>query len=211
MATNTATYLERLLTFFKRAADVSYDPTDSGLTATTVQGAIDETVALAESGGFGSIAANTVIANGTTSSAAPVATAPQALWFVDATSGAGNIRGQVAPQGYGAVTSLATAGNVNVDITLTENGTYQFSVVLRARMATAGTRLTKAVAVCANRVSGTLTLEGTALPVAIGDGTGITLTVSATSGNLRVNVANSTGETISGRVHVGWFIEDLLS
>lgn len=39
---NTATYLERLLTFFQRAADVSYDNTESGLTATTVQAAIDE-------------------------------------------------------------------------------------------------------------------------------------------------------------------------
>lgn len=207
---NTATYLDRLITLFQPASNVSYDNTESGLTATDVQAAIDETVAIAETGGFGDIAANTIIGNGTTGSAAPTTTAPQSFTFTDATSGAGNIRGKVAPQGYGAVTSLATAGNVNVDITLSENGTYQFSVVLRARMATAGTRLTKAVTLCANRVSGTLTLEGTPLPVAIGDGTGLTVTVSATSGNLRVNVANATGETINGRVHVGWFVEDLL-
>lgn len=39
---NTATYLERLLTFFQRAADILFDPTGTGLTATTVQDAIVE-------------------------------------------------------------------------------------------------------------------------------------------------------------------------
>lgn len=210
MSLLNATYLDRLVTLFRRAADVSYDNTESGLTATDVQTAIDELTVIAESGGFGDIAANTVVANTTTSSAAPVASAPQGLIFTDSTSGAGNIRAKVAPQGYGAVTSLSTASNTNVDITLSENGTYQFSVVVRVKMATAGTRLTKAAVICGNRVSGTLTIEGTQLDVEIGDGTGIAITLSATSGNLRVNVANTTGETVSGRVHVGWFVEDLL-
>lgn len=38
---NTATFLDRLLTFFRTAADTSFDPTESGLDATTVQAAID--------------------------------------------------------------------------------------------------------------------------------------------------------------------------
>lgn len=39
---NSATFLDRLLTFFQRAADILFDPTGTGLTATTVQGAIVE-------------------------------------------------------------------------------------------------------------------------------------------------------------------------
>lgn len=204
---NTATYLERLLTFFKTAVSVSYDNTESGLAATDVQAAIDE---VAEAAG-GDIATNRVLANVSGSSAAATATDPQELSFSDSTSGAGNIRLKVAPQGYGAVTSLSDSANVNVDITLSENGTYQFEVVFRGKRATTLDRRTKAAMICGNRVSNTLTMEGTQVDLDIGGlGTGVTITLTATSGNLRVNVANATGETLNGRVHVGWVLEDLI-
>jgi hypothetical protein len=164
-----------------------------------------------EVSGLPSQAANTILGNGTTSSASPTATAPNAFWFADATSGAGNIRLKVAPQGYGAVAALATAGNVNVDITLSENGSYDFFVLVRVKLV-AGGRRTVAARISGNRVSDTLTMEGTQVDVDMGgDATGITLTLSATSGNLRVNVANATGSTVNGRVHAGWTLEDLIT
>lgn len=135
----------------------------------------------------------------------------QDLTFTDATSGAGNIRLKVAPQGYGAVTSLATAGNVDVDITLSENGSYDFFVLVRLKLV-GGSKRTAAARICGNRESGTLTMEGTQVPVDLGgNGAGITLSLTATSGNLRVNVANATGSTVNGRVHVGWTLEDLIT
>jgi hypothetical protein len=165
------------------------------------------------SGGGGGLPAqgpNTIVGNAGTTTVVPTAQAPQGFEFVNSTAGAGNIRGKVAPQGFGAIAGLTNGGNTNVDIALTENGTYQFSILVRAKMATSGTRLTRAVMVCANRESGTLTLEGTPLAIDIGVGSGIALTVSTNAGNLRVNVANSSGETLNGRVHVGWFVEDLI-
>jgi hypothetical protein len=144
-------------------------------------------------------------------SGATVKARAQDLTFADATSGAGNIRLKVAPQGYGAVSALATAGNVNVDITLSENGSYDFFVLVRLKLVGGGRR-TIAARISGNRVSGTLTMEGTRVDVDMGgDATGITLTLSATSGNLRVNVANATGSTVNGRVHAGWTIEDLIA
>ena len=202
---NTATFLERLLTFFQTAASISFDNSETDLDATTVQEAIVE---IATGGSLPSIAAQTILGNATTGSTTATATAPQAFIFKDATSGAGNIRGQVAPQGYGAITSLADDANVNVDIALTENGTYDFSVIVRAKMTS--TRISSAYKVFANRVSETLALEGDAVPMGLGTSTGLTVTISATSGSLRVNVLNETGETINGRVHVGWFVEDLI-
>lgn len=203
---NTATYLDRLLTFLRRAVDVSYDNTESGLDATDVQAAIDEIAGA----GAGPIATNRVLANVSGSDAVAEATDPQELVFASPTSGAGNIQTQVAPQAYVAVSSLATASNANYDVDPGVNGTFLFSVIVRVKMATAGTRLTVAAQICANRSSGTLTIEGSQLDVAIGNSTGLTLTLSATSGSLRANLANATGETVSGRVHVGWFVEDLL-
>lgn len=143
-------------------------------------------------------------------SGATVKARAQDLTFADATSGAGNIRLKVAPQGYGAVTALADAANVNVDISLADDGSYDFFVLARLKLV-GGTRRTVAARICANRSAGALSIEGSQVDVALGGvTTGITLTLSATGGDLRVNVANATGSTVNGRVHAGWTIEDLI-
>lgn len=130
--------------------------------------------------------------------------------LVFSVSESNNIRLKVAPQGNGTVTSLATASNVNVDITLSEDGSYDFFVMVRLKLV-ASTRRTVAARICGNRESGTLTMEGSQVDVNMGGLTsGITITLTATSGNLRVNVANATGSTVNGYVHVGWVLEDLI-
>ncbi len=160
------------------------------------------------------ISTKKILANVSGSNAAPTATDPNSITFEDLTSGAGSIGCKVAPEAYVAVSSLATAGNVNCDVTLSENGYYTFTATVLVKLATAGT-YRKVGAVITGKRSGspsaTLTMEGTQVNLSLGSTTtGLTVTLSATSGNLRVNVANATGETVSGRVHVGWEREDLL-
>jgi len=129
----------------------------------------------------------------------------------DPTSGAGNITISLAPEAYGAVTALATATSTDVDLTLTQNGFYTFTVTCYVKLATAGTYRKVGAVITARRVAGTLTVEGTQTDLSLGSTTtGITITLSATAGNLRVTVANTTGETVDGRVHAGWEREDLL-
>lgn len=131
--------------------------------------------------------------------------------FIDTSANSGNIRLKVAPEANAAVTTLATGTDVDLDITLTENGFYTFTVVCFVKLATALTYRKLSAIVSARRVAGTLTPEAAQVDLNLGSlTTGITLTLSANSGNLRVNVDNTTGETVDGRVHVGWELEDLI-
>jgi hypothetical protein len=66
MSLLNASYLDRLMAFFARAANVSYDNTESGLAATDVQAAIDE---VAGGGGGGGVWSSLPLATGYPSSA----------------------------------------------------------------------------------------------------------------------------------------------
>jgi hypothetical protein len=154
----------------------------------------------------------TVLANTSGGSASPSAVAAQTLRFVNATSGAGSIGLKVAPEAYAAVTSLATADNVNADLDPSENGFFTFTVSVLVKRLTGLEYRKVAAVISARRVAGTMTIEGTQSNLEIGaTTTGITITLTATSGSLRVNVANATGETVNGRIHVGWIREDLIT
>jgi hypothetical protein len=129
--------------------------------------------------------------------------------FANLDAAAGNASLRVAPELSGAVTSLATANNVNVDLTLSTNGYYTFTIFVLLTRASTGDRRRVALTVDAERVSGTLTIVGDPTAIPGGVDTGVTVTASANSGNLRVNVANDTGETVNGRVLASPLLQDI--
>jgi len=161
---------------------------------------------------FPNQAANTVLANVTGSSAAPTAAAPQDLWFVDATSGAGNLKTKPGPVAFVALAALADDANADytLDLSTLGNGSYRIVCEVKAKHGT--TRLTVAQQVCLNRVSGTATLEGAAADIDGGDPTGLTLTLSASGGDLVANVLNETGSTLAsgGGLHFWATLRDLI-
>lgn len=129
---------------------------------------------------------------------------------IDATSGAGLVRATVTPQSYVAVTTIATAANADFDVPLPTDGYYTLQVLIILKLATAGTYRRVGVVLDATRISGAAALVGAPERTGGGSSVGIAVTVSVTGGSIRFNVANSTGENVSGRLHAGWFIEDHL-
>lgn len=127
-------------------------------------------------------------------------------------TGAGTSQvGGIAPPFSGTFSSLADSANTDVDIVLDRDGYYTYTVNILARMDTAGTYLERRYTGSARRVSDIMTLQAAAVEVTGGwDGTGITVTISATGGNIRVNVANSSGEVVDGRVHLNYMVQDLI-
>lgn len=182
--------------------------TSNALTSGFVANAnIDSAAAIALSK-LASQSDNTVVANTSGSSAVPSAVAPQTLKYQNVDSGGGNIEQKVAPEQSTSITSLSNAANVNKDFTLSANGIYNFSVMVTVERAITGDLLQTAHAVFARRVGGTLTVIGTAASSTGASSSGLTVTFTNTSGNFRVNIANNTGETVSGTVAVGWIKQD---
>jgi hypothetical protein len=129
--------------------------------------------------------------------------------FVNTTANGGNPTLKVAPAATAQVSGLATAANANYDATLTQLGYYQFTVCAIVKMTTANTYHRVSAVIDAVRTGPTtLTIMGTQVDLPGGDDTGLTLTLSATSGNIRANLANATGETVDGYVHFGWIRSD---
>lgn len=119
--------------------------------------------------------------------------------------------GGIAPPLGGAISSLADSANVDVDLSPPRNGYYTYTVNVLVRMDTAGTYVERQFVGSARRVAGTLTLQDTAVEVTGGwITTGLTVTVSANAGDFRVNVSNGTGETVDGRVHLNYMVQDLI-
>ncbi len=107
------------------------------------------------------------------------------------------------------VSSLADSSNDNFDFPIADNGVYSDGVRVVLRMATAGTTLTGSFAVDFVR-AGSVTLVGSAVQGATGDLTGVTVAISGSASNLRVNVANATGETLNGYIQRGAVRSDLI-
>jgi hypothetical protein len=129
--------------------------------------------------------------------------------FVNTTANGGNPTLKVAPAATAQVSALATATNANYDATLTQLGYYQFTVCAIVKMTTANTYHRVSAVIDAVRTGPTtLTIMGAQVDLPGGDDTGLTLTLSATSGNIRANLANATGETVDGYVHFGWIRSD---
>jgi hypothetical protein len=136
-------------------------------------------------------------------------TAPQKFYFENnETAFGGTPTLRVAPEETHSVSALATGANADYDTDPGANGYFQFTVLAVAKMATAGTYHRVSAVIDAIRTGGTLTVRGTQVDLSGGDSTGLTLTLSATSGSLRANLANATGETVNGYVNVGWLKTD---
>jgi len=134
------------------------------------------------------------------------------LTFTDTTVGGGNPVMQVAPNSAVAITSLATASNVDNDFDPGADGVFRFSVMTTVKMATSGTYRTDDYVVIGVRSGGTMTLLGTPVQLGIGgDTTGLTTTITASGGGFRVNLANATGETVTGYAWASWAQGDLVS
>jgi hypothetical protein len=136
---------------------------------------------------------------------------PNDYVFTNLDSGGGNPSTKVGPHEARAFASLSTAANRNEDFTLSADGYYRFRVTLLVRLASAGAYRTITQTVDGVRASGTLTILGTAQQVATGVPTGLTMTLSATSGNLRANVANAAGASVVCYIEFGDEIRDGIS
>lgn len=101
---------------------------------------------------------------------------------------------------FSSISSLATAANANYDFSLDTDGIY--SIGIRIVIETTSYDRVWIGSVIAKKESSAVTLIGSATASSIGDSTNITVTVSGNSSNLRVNVANATGETANGHVEI---------
>lgn len=131
--------------------------------------------------------------------------------FTNFSAGGGNPTLKVAPESAVPITSLATASNANFDTDPGVDGYYQFTVEALVRKVAAGTYHRISAIIDARRVSGTMTIVGSQVDLPGGDATGFTLTLSATSGSIRANLANASGETADGFMQTGWKRSDLPS
>ncbi len=136
---------------------------------------------------------------------------PNAYSFTNSEANGGNPTLKVAPEDTAQVSSLATATNNDYDFAIGTDGVYRGSVTVTLKRATTGDYRTVDLAVHFTRASSTVTLVGSAVTSSTGTGTGITVAISDSTSNLRVNVANATGETVNGYVHAGWVRSDLIS
>lgn len=117
----------------------------------------------------------------------------------------------LAPDDTAQINALTTGSNANYDFAIGTDGVYRDGITVTAKMATAGTYLTADFAVHYRRESSTVTLIGSAIQGSTGDDAGMTVTFSGSSSNLRVNVANATGETVSGYINRGAIRTSLIS
>lgn len=133
--------------------------------------------------------------------------------------GQGTYVADTAPEAYQAIGNIADGGNTNFDFGahgfddwwFTNNAYYHIEVRVLVKRATTGDYREQRYLLSASKVAGTMTIEGTPVQVSGGwDNAGMTLTITATGGSLRVNVANSSGETFSGRCFVKIDRENLL-
>lgn len=116
-------------------------------------------------------------------------------------SNGGNPTTTVAPQQTAYINGLADAANANYDFDPVQNGVFRFAVNVTVKRATGGEYRTDDWLVTCTRISGTMALLGTPVQVDMGgDPTGLTVTITATGGSLRVNVANATGQAVTGYV-----------
>lgn len=127
--------------------------------------------------------------------------------FAAGETGDGNYRLRVAPDASAVVATLANGANLDYTIELTENG--YMSIAVSVLVLVDGNYLRAAIRFDAQRVAGVLTLVGDT--VIVREAVGVTLTPDVDAGDLMVNIANTTGDPLSGRMHVGWSIQDLLA
>jgi hypothetical protein len=117
---------------------------------------------------------------------------------------------KVAPHHAVLLDPLATAADIDTDFNPGVDGYYQITACAVVQMATAETYHRVSAVVDAIRVSDVLTLVGAQVDLPGGDPTGMTLTFDVDGGNIRVNLANATGETVNGNLFVGWMRSDLV-
>ena len=106
-------------------------------------------------------------------------------------------------QASAEIDNLSTATDEDFDFPITVEDVYQARVVVMLRLTGGGYR-TWTGKVDFSFASATLALLGSAAAESSGDSTGVAVTVSASSPNLRVNVNNTTGVTANGWVKVFW-------
>jgi hypothetical protein len=133
--------------------------------------------------------------------------------FTNDAVGGGNAQLKVAPEQTAAVVTLLTATNVDNDFDPVANGYYQFGVNIVVQQITTLSHHRVSAVIDAKRDGGVMTIIGlqTDLPGGDDDTAQVVLTLTATGGSLRVNLANTTGETLNGYVQVGWLKTDLVS
>lgn len=137
--------------------------------------------------------------------------------FANSETGGGNPTLKVSAERTDTIVTLLTATNVNKDFDLIPDnalapvdGYYQITVNLVVKMITALSFHRLSAVIDGKVDSGTLTIVGVQTDLPGGDDTGLTLTLTADSDNLRANLANATGETVNGYVQIGWLRTDLI-
>lgn len=163
-------------------------------------------------GGAPTLNPGDVLGNPTESPAPGVSVVPQSLLFRETFGGSGTKRLRVAPDRDYAITATANGATHTRDISLLlGDGHYDMAIRAKLKRATTGDYRTVSGVLSVDQVGGQTVVQGTLHSVLSGDSTGLALTVTILPGpDLRIQIANTTGESVSGVLHIGWEFEDLV-
>lgn len=130
-------------------------------------------------------------------------TSPQSFVFA---GGLGNPTLRVAPNSSSPITSLADASQRNFIYGFAD-GAYHITISAIAKKSTSGTYHDAGALLAAVSQSGILTIvRATHLP----GSEGLSFDFDVDEDDLVVTLENTTGEAITGRLHVGWMRQDLI-
>lgn len=129
---------------------------------------------------------------------------------ITAGSSSGRYRLRPAPDLALPVTGLVDTGSVTLDFDPKEDGYFNFAVSALLKRATSLNYREIGGTISGYRTGGAMTIYGVMEPIYGGDATGLTITMTAFAGGLRIQLDNDTGETVNGRVLCGWSVQDPL-
>lgn len=109
------------------------------------------------------------------------------------------------------VSNLGNGSNTNYDIPINRDGVYAAAVRIVLKRETTEDDRTWIGVVEFKRQSSTVTPIGSVAPGSSGDATGLTITITGSSSNLRININNATGEEVDGRIFVDWDRAELIA
>lgn len=133
-------------------------------------------------------------------------TSPQSFQFSNTSMGSGNPTLRVAPNSSVPITSLADSSQRNFIYSFAD-GAYHITISAIVKESTSGTYHDAGALLAAVSQSGILTIyRVTPLP----GSEGLSLDFSADDDSLVVTLENTTGEAVTGRLHVGWMRQDLI-
>lgn len=128
--------------------------------------------------------------------------------FENTASGAGSVGLRVAPEAHFTVTGLAHGAEQTYSVILSDDGEYDFAI--SCVVIADGTRHRAKAVVSGTRSGGTLTLDGATFAELPGS-SDVQISAFTDAGDLQVRVSNFSGDTASGRGHVGWVRQEVVS